>query len=71
MGSCMSVTDSCASRLPSTNSTMEWMVLCGCTSTPTWLAGMSNSRHASMTSKPLFINVAESMVMRLPIFHVG
>ena len=32
---------------------------------------MLKSRTASITSKPLFIIVAESMVMRRPIFHVG
>ena len=31
----------------------------------------SNSQQASITSKPLFIKVAESMVMRCPIFQVG
>ena len=31
----------------------------------------SNSRQASITSSPLFSIVAESMVMRRPITHVG
>ena len=31
----------------------------------------SNSQHASITSNPLFIRVAESIVIRLPIFQVG
>ena len=31
----------------------------------------SNSRHASMISSPLFSMVAESMVIRRPITHVG
>ena len=57
--------------LPSTNSTIEWMVDCGCTSTSTCRGGKLNKRHASITSKPLFIKVAESMVMRRPIFQVG
>ena len=35
------------------------------------LGGTWNKRQASMTSKPLFINVAESMVILLPIFQVG
>ena len=34
-------------------------------------ASKSNSQQASITSKPLFIRVAESMVMRFPIFQVG
>ena len=50
---------------------MEWIVDCGCTMTSTLAGGMWNNRQASMTSKPLFISVAESMVMRLPIFQVG
>ena len=33
--------------------------------------GKLNKRQASMTSNPLFIRVAESMVMRWPIFQVG
>src|SRR5437763_1146617 len=57
--------------LPSTNSTKEWMVDWGCTITETCSGGKLNKRQASMTSNPLFIRVAESMVMRLPIFQVG
>src|SRR5664279_627170 len=57
--------------LPSTNSTREWIVDCGCTMTCTRPGGMSNKRQASITSNPLFINVAESMVILLPIFQVG
>ena len=44
---------------------------CGCTITCTRLGGKLNKRHASITSNPLFIKVAESMVIRCPIFHVG
>ncbi len=44
---------------------------CGCTNTRTRLGGKLNKRHASITSNPLFIRVAESMVIRCPIFHVG
>src|ERR1700690_161328 len=47
------------------------MVDCGCTMTRTRSGGTLNSRQALMTSKPLFIRVAESMVMRLPIFQGG
>ena len=50
---------------------MEWIVDWGCTITCTRLGGKLNKRQASMTSNPLFIKVAESMVMRWPIFHVG
>ena len=67
----MSVTENCARMLPSTNSTMEWIVDCGCTMTCTRSGGRLNRRQASMTSNPLFINVAESMVIRRPIFQVG
>src|SRR5262249_20323530 len=67
----MSVTESYARMLPSLNSTREWIVDCGCTTTLTRLGGRLNNRQASITSNPLFIRVAESMVMRGPIFHVG
>ncbi len=67
----MSVTESCASRLPSTNSTMEWIGALRMHDHLTCSGGMSKSRQASITSKPLFISVAESMVMRRPIFQVG
>ncbi len=33
MGMRMSVVPRCAFTLPSVNSTMEWMALCGCTTT--------------------------------------
>ena len=67
----MSVTESWARMLPSTNSTKEWMVDWGWTMTLTCSGGRLKRRQASMTSKPLFMRVAESMVMRLPIFQVG
>ena len=67
----MSVTEICARIDPSTYSTSECTVDCGCTVTRTWLGGTSNSRQASMTSRPLFSMVAESMVMRRPITQVG
>jgi branched-subunit amino acid ABC-type transport system permease component len=38
-------------------------MLCGCTITSICEAFKSNSHLASITSKPLFINVAESMVI--------
>src|SRR5256885_15927518 len=57
--------------LPSTNSNREWIVEWGWTITLTWSGFRSNKRQASITSNPLFIKVAESMVIRRPIFHVG
>ena len=39
MGRRMSVTEICASMEPSTNSTREWTVDCGCTVTRTFAAG--------------------------------
>ena len=57
--------------LPSTNSTMEWIVRLRMHHHLTRSGGKLNKRQASMTSNPLFIRVAESMVMRCPIFHVG
>ncbi len=71
MGRRMSVTEIWARMLPSTNSTMEWIVDCGCTMTFTRSGGTWNKRQASITSNPLFINVAESMVILFPIFQVG
>ena len=56
---------------PSTYSTMEWMMDCGCTTTCTCEDCTSKSQRASMISRPLFIKVAESMVILAPIFHVG
>ena len=44
---------------------------CGCTTTSMRSYGTPNSRCASITSKPLFISVAESIVMRPPIAQVG
>src|SRR6185295_12754747 len=71
IGMRMSVAEIWAITLPSLYSTMACTEDCGCTTTSTSDGFRSNSQQASITSKPLFINVAESMVMRLPIFHVG
>ena len=46
-------------------------MLCGCTNTSICEAFTPNSHLASMTSKPLFIIVAESMVILAPISQVG
>ena len=67
----MSVTEICARIEPSTYSTSEWTVDCGWTVIRTWSGVTSNSRQASMTSKPLFNMVAESTVMRRPMTQVG
>ena len=71
MGSRMSVTPSCASTVPSTNSTIECTTDCGWIMTPTRSAGRSNSQRASITSSPLFMSVAESIVIFRPIDQVG
>ena len=67
----MSVTPSCAITDPSTSSTIEWTIDCGWTSTSMRSAVTSNSHRASITSSPLFISVAESMVIFGPMRHVG
>ena len=61
----------CAIIDPSTSSTTECTIDCGCTTTAIWDAGAPNSQCASITSSPLFINVAESIVIFGPICHVG
>jgi hypothetical protein len=71
MGRRMSVTPSCASTVPSTNSTMECTTDCGWMSTSTRSALTPNSQRASMTSRPLFMRVAESMVILRPMLQVG
>ena len=60
-----------ASVDPSTNSTIEWITDCGCTITVIRSIGMSNSRCASITSRPLLTRVAELIVMTGPIAQVG
>ena len=71
IGSRMSVTPSCAMIEPSTSSTIECTIDCGCTRTSIRSGETSNSQRASITSSPLFINVAESIVIFGPIVHVG
>ena len=56
---------------PSTNSTIECTIDCGWITTSIASAGTSNSQRASITSSPLFISVAESIVILRPIRHVG
>ena len=61
----------CASTEPSTVSTIEWTMLCGCTITSTRAMGTSNNQRASIISSPLLNKVAESIVILRPISHVG
>ena len=67
----MSFGDICARTDPSTHSTIEWMIDWGWMTTPRRSGGTSKSQRASMTSSPLFIIVAESIVIFGPIFQVG
>ena len=67
----MSGAPSCASIEPSAYSTSECTTLCGWTMTSTCDSGRPNSKVASMTSRPLFIRVAESTEILRPIFHFG
>ena len=67
----MSVTPICASTVPSTSSTIEWMMDWGWTSTSIFEASTPKSQRASMTSRPLFMRVAESIVILGPMRQVG
>ena len=67
----MSFFASCAISEPSTNSTNEWTADCGWMTTSIFSAGRSKRKCASMISRPLFIIVAESIVIFGPIFQVG
>ena len=61
----------CARVEPSSNSTSACTRLCGCTTTSMRSAGRPNRWWASMTSRPLFISVAESTEIFGPIDHLG
>src|SRR5215216_4899868 len=71
MGSLMSGSAACNTTEPSSNSappcTTDWR----CTTTRTSSNGTPKRWCASITSRPLFIMVAESMVIFGPIRHVG
>ena len=56
---------------PSIISTIECTTLCGWITTEIRSGPTSNSQRASITSSPLFIRVAESIVILLPIRQVG
>ena len=60
-----------ATTAPSTNSTIEWISCCGCTTTSIRSKGTSKSRCASITSSPLLTRVAELVVITLPIAKLG
>ena len=60
-----------ATTEPSRNSTSPWTTDCGCTTTSMPADSMANRWCASMSSRPLFINVAESMVTLGPIDQFG
>ena len=70
-GSSMLGTPSCASTLPSTNSTNECTTLCGCTTTSIRSYGSPNRKCASITSSALLASVALSTVILRPMRHVG
>ena len=57
----MSGVPSCALIAPSSNSTIECTIDCGCSSTVIFSTGVPNSQCASITSKPLFTSVDESI----------
>ena len=67
----MSGGPSCALIAPSSNSTIECTIDCGCSSTVIFATGVPNSQCASITSKPLFTSVDESIVIFAPISHWG
>ena len=71
IGSRMSGGDACAIVEPSTNSTIECTTDCGWTTTSMSATGTSNSRCASISSRPLFTRVAELTVTTGPIDQVG
>ena len=67
----MSGVPSCAFIAPSPNCTIECITDCGCTTTSISSAPTPNSHFASITSKPLFIIDAESMVIFAPMLQFG
>ena len=71
IGRRMSGLDSWASVDPSRSSTMECTIDWGCTTMSIRSYPMPKSSWASMTSRPLFMSVDESMVIFGPMDHVG
>ena len=60
-----------ASDAPSFRCTIAWTIDCGCTTTSIRSYGTPNRWCASISSRPLFISVAESIVIFPPMSHVG
>ena len=56
---------------PSANCTSECTMLCGCTTTSICSLLRPNSHLASITSRPLFMSEAESMVILAPMSQLG
>ena len=71
MGMRISVADNCARITPSINSTMEWTIASGCIRIFIFSLETPNRNIASRSSRPLFIIVAESTLIFLPILHLG
>ena len=71
IGNLISGTPNCAFTPPSQNCTALWTIDWGWTNTCILSAGTPKSHLASITSKPLFIKDAESIVIFAPISHVG
>ncbi len=67
----MSGIPNCALTAPSANCTALCTIDCGCTTTCICPGSTPNSHLASITSKPLFIIDAESMVIFAPIDQFG
>ena len=63
--------ESWAMVAPSPNSTIPCTIDCGCTTTSIRSKSTPNSSCASITSRPLFIRVDESMVILAPMPQVG
>ena len=71
MGRRMSGGEAWAIVEPSTNWTIEWTTDCGWTTTSILSSGMSKSRCASITSRPLLTRLAELVVTIRPMSQVG
>ena len=61
----------CASAAPSHSCTRACTIDCGCTTTSMRSYGVPKRQWASITSRPLFIRVAESIVIFPPMAQVG
>jgi hypothetical protein len=71
IGRRMSGVPSWAFNEPSRNRTAEWTTLWGWITTSIASYEASYSQWASITSRPLFASVAESIVIFAPMLHVG